>query len=155
MGVYQASDFTLALLEEWKDQSVYLLEGPEEDGLQHFVTIQVDPLAQETTLVDYVDWMVRAQEEHVPGCRLCLKKGVHLGNGLPACRVVFVWHPAEGIQRYQEQVIVLFERQAYRLSAMFTRKTRRTLGPIVWQVMMGFQPAGSPQPPQKQERHGS
>jgi hypothetical protein len=137
---YQGDTFTLDLPVSWQDETVYVLNGPVEDDLQHVITINVDPAVSVNSLLDYVDLQVQAQMEAVKGFRLLLKKREALNSGLPAYRVVSLWCPVEGREYYQEQWILLKEQAAYKLAATFTKRTRKTLGPQVERMMRAFDP---------------
>ena len=64
-----------------------------------------------------------------------------LTNGLPAHRVIYVWCPMEGMRVYQEQLYVLHDGIGYKLTATFTKKTRKTLGSRVERMMLSFNPS--------------
>jgi len=63
-----------------------------------------------------------------------------LSNGFPAYKIVFRWYPAENIRLYQEQIFVLSDKTAYKLTSSFTKKTRKTLGPQIERILMSFSP---------------
>ena len=68
------------------------------------------------------------------------KEPVALESGLPAYRALFVWYPAEDMKVYQEQLYVLHDGVGYRLTATFSRKSRKLLGPQIERIMLGFTP---------------
>lgn len=137
---YQARNFTLSLPEDWQDQTVYTLTGPTRDDFTHQITINVDPDVQVDRPRDYADWQIRAVEEELKGCRFHAKKKVTLKNGLSVYLAVFSWCPVEGIRLYREQVYVLYQKTGYILTATFTKKTRKTIGPQIERMIFGFQP---------------
>ena len=137
---YQADSFTMDLPETWQDATVFVLNGPLEDDLQHVLTINVDPDVAVRSLLDYVDLHVRAQLEAVKGYRMLLKQQVALRDGTPAYRVVFRWSPVEGRELYQEQYFLFKGGVAFKLAATFTKRTRQTLGPQVERMIMAFDP---------------
>ena len=138
---YVAHRFTLALPESWQDKTVYILTGPVDDGIQHNVTVNVEPETQFEKVREYAEWQIRALEDELKSCRLLKKEEIKLANGLPAYRAIFSWWPTDQLRVYQEQIYVLFEKMAYRLTATFTKKTRKTLGPQVERMMLSFEPA--------------
>jgi hypothetical protein len=137
---YFAHTFVLGLLDGWQDKTIYTLTGPVEDGIQHNVTINVEPDSQFDKIREYAEWQIRALEGELKSCRLLKKEEIKLANGLPAYRAVFTWWPTDQLRVYQEQIYVLFEKTAYRLTATFTKKTRKTLGPQVERMMLSFTP---------------
>ena len=143
---YLADAFTLALpAEGWKDLTVFLLTGPIEDGLQHQVTVTVDPGVPPVSLDEYAAGRRAQLEDTLQGCRILLDDRVALDSGLPAARLVYRWWPSEARRVYQEQLHLLAPaadgtQTGYTLTATFTKKTRRTLGPAVERLMRSFSP---------------
>jgi hypothetical protein len=138
---YVAHRFTLALPETWEDKTVYTLTGPVEDGIQHNVVITLEHDSPIEAVRDYAEWQIRALEDELKSCRLLKKGEIKLTNGLPAYRAIFTWWPTEKLRVYQEQIFVLTEKTAYKLTATFTKKTRKTLGPLVEKMMLSFTPS--------------
>ena len=138
--VYQAHQFSMPLPEGWQDRTVYTLIGPLNDELQHNITINVEPDVPFDTVAEYADEQVKVLEGELQGCQVLKKEAIALYSGLPAYRALFVWYPTEALKVYQEQIYVLQGKTAYRLTASFTRKTRKLLGPQVEHIMLGFTP---------------
>lgn len=138
---YRAHTFTVALGENWTDKTLFSLAGPTTDGLQHSITITIDSDVETDVVRDYADWHTRLLEKQLKGCRVLKKEPVSLTNGLPAYRVIYVWHPMEDKRLYQDQLYVLHEGMGYMLTASFTKKTRKTLGPRVTRMMRSFNPS--------------
>lgn len=137
---YRGNTFTLILPETWQDHSVYVLAGPVADDLQHTLTISVEQDLPVDSLLDYVDWQLASLEDALQGFQLLKREPVTLNNGMPAYRVVCRWSPIEQRPLYQEHLYLLQEQTGYKLTATFTKKTRRTLGPAVARMMLGFEP---------------
>lgn len=142
---YRAHTFSMDVGEDWKDHTVFSLVGPVTDGIQHNITVTVDPEIEAKTLLDYADWHVRVLQRELKGCRVLKQDPVDLTNGIPAYRVLYVWHPAPQMRLYQEQLYVLHEGIGYKLTATFTKKTRKTLGGEIERMMLSFNPS-SPSP---------
>jgi hypothetical protein len=147
IGLYQGNLFTINLYEDWEDKTVYTIAGPVTDGIQHNIVITVDPEVQADNLRDFADWNIAALQNELKGCRLLLQEKIALANGLPAYRAIFRWYPTEDLRIYQEQIYVLVEKTGYRLTASFSKKTRKTLGPQVERMMLSFNPT----PPKKDQ----
>lgn len=138
--VYKADRFQLGLTDEWQDKTVFVITGPVTEGIQHNLTVNVDPGVTMDSLQDFTDWNVRTLLEELKGIRLLLQTKITLTNGLPAYRVVFSWFPTETLRIYQEQLYLLYEGTGYKVTASFTKKTRKTLGNLVHQMMLSFSP---------------
>lgn len=138
---YQGNLFTINLYEGWQDKTVYTITGPVTDGVQHNITIMVDHEIQADNLSDFADWNVATLENELKGCRLLKQGEITLANGLPAYKAIFSWYPTEELRIYQEQIYILVGKTGYKLTASFTKKTRKTLGPQVERMMLSFNPA--------------
>ena len=138
---YQANTFTMSCLEGWQDKTIHTLTGPVVDGIQHNVLITVEPGMAFDSVREYAEWKIGALESELKSCRLLKKGGIVLASGLPAYKAVFSWYPTEALRVYQEQIYVLHEKNACKLTATFTKKTRKTLGPQVERMMLSFNPA--------------
>ncbi len=142
---YRADSFKLKLYEDWQDKTIYSISGPVTDGIQHNITILIEKDVDVDSLQNLAEWNVQTLESELKSC-LILKKGeITLNNGTPAYRVIYRWFPAEDMRLYQEMFIVLVEKTSYKLTATFTKKTRKTLGPQVERMMMSFEPRGTPE----------
>lgn len=137
---YVGNDFTLDLPADWNDRTIHTFAGIVADGIQHVVTVMADPDTAATSLVEYVDLQISSLEESLNGCRILLREPSQLRNGMPAYRAIFSWHPVEARRLYQEQLYVLQDGVGYKLTATFSRKTRKTLGPQVERMMLSFEP---------------
>ena len=148
---YQANSFNMKLYEDWQDKSIYSISGPVTDGIQHNITILIEQDVEADNLQDFAEWNVQTLESELKSC-LILKKGeVTLNDARPAYRVIYRWFPSEDMRLYQEMFMLLLEKTSYKLTATFTKKTRKTLGPQVERMMLSFEPQGLPQPEEKQE----
>jgi len=137
---YHANDFSLRLYSEWQDKTIHTIGGPVTDGIQHNIIISLNPDVGTDSLRDYADWNIASVTNELKGCRLLLQKPVTLANGLPGYKAIFCWFPTEELRIYQEQIFVLAGTTGYNLTASFTKKTRKTLGPQVERMMLSFSP---------------
>ncbi|HLG32066.1 MAG TPA: DcrB-related protein [Ignavibacteriaceae bacterium] len=138
--LYQANTFTLKLLEDWQDKTIYTLTGPVSDGIEHNVVINVDKDILFDTLEEYADWQIKTLETELKGCTLLKKGETKLTNGTQAYEAIFKWYPVEDIRIYQHQIYVLINKVAFKMTASFTKKTRQTIGPAVIRMMLSFNP---------------
>lgn len=139
-SLFHADGFVLTLQDGWDNETVYVLEGPLEDDLQHTLQVNVDVDAGDIPVIDYADMQIEAQKNTLKGCRLLMKRFTRLENEMRAYRAIFVWYPAEERRVYQDQFFVVHSGIGYRLSANFTKKTRKTLGPKVERAIRSFDP---------------
>jgi hypothetical protein len=138
--IYNADSFTLNCLEGWQDTTVFTIAGPVEDNIQHSVVIALGRETPFTSVREFAEWQISSVEDQLKGSRLLKKGSITLSNGTPAYQAIFVWYPTDGLRIYQEQIFVLSEGSAYTLTATFSKKTRKTLGPQVERMMLSFNP---------------
>lgn len=138
--VFRANTFTLPLPDGWQDKTVYTLTGPVTDGIQHNIIVNVDYDVPLETVVEFAEWQMKGMENELKGCRLLKKGKTYLANGLPAFEAIYRWYPTDALRIYQHQIFVLFEKRGYKLTATFTKKTRKTIGPEVERIMRSFNP---------------
>ena len=138
--MYRGNSFSIRQPEEWNDKTVHTLFGPVEDGIQHNVMINVEYGITCDTVEQYADIQITSLENSLKSYVLLKREKISLSNGFPAYKIVFRWYPAENIRVYQEQIYVLADSTAYKLTSTFTKKTRKTLGPQVERILMSFTP---------------
>ena len=137
---YRGNLFSMRLYEDWQDKTIYTISGPVTDGIQHSIIINLNPDVDTDSLRDYADGNIACLTNELKGCRLLLQAPITLANGLPAYKAIFCWFPTEELRIYQEQIYVLVGSTGYNLTASFTKKTRKTLGPQVERMMLSFNP---------------
>jgi hypothetical protein len=138
--LYQGNGFTLKQLEDWEDKTIYTLNGPVTDGIQHNVIITVEKECPFDNVTDYAEWQIKTLEDNLKGCSLLKRGNIKLTNGTDAYESVFSWYPADKMRIYQHQVYSVINKTAYKLTASFTKKTWKTLGPAVLRMMLSLNP---------------
>jgi hypothetical protein len=136
--LFQGNGFTLNQLEDWEDKTLYTLLGPVTDGIQHNVIIDVERDAPFDTLEEYADWHIKTLESELKSCMLLKRGEIKLTNGTDAYEAIFSWYPSDEIRIYQQQIFVLVEKTAYKMTASYTKKTRKTLGPAIERMMLSL-----------------
>jgi hypothetical protein len=141
--LYRGNEFSMKLYEDWEDKTIYTVTGPVTDEMHHNIIISVDKEVQVSTLRDYADWNVASVLGELRACRLLKQDQVKLSNGLPAYRAIFSWWPSDDLRVYLEQIYLLAGKTGFKLTATFSKKTRRPLGPAVEKMMLSFTPQTS------------
>ncbi len=139
-SLFHGGDFTMALREDWGNETVYVLAGPETDDLQHTLQINVDPHIGDLSAVHYADAKLDGQTETLQACEVLTKGWMELDSGRRAYRALLVWSPTEDRRLYRDQLYVVHEETGYQLSASFTKKTLKTIGPTVDRALRRFEP---------------
>jgi hypothetical protein len=141
---YRGNAFSIRLCDGWQDKTIYTISGPVTDGIQHNIIINLNPDVETDNLREYADGNIAALTNELKGCRLLHQGPIALVNGLPAYKAIFCWFPTEELRIYQEQIYILVGTTGYNLTASFTKKTRKTLGPQVERMMLSFSPSRPP-----------
>jgi len=137
---YRGNGFAIDLPEGWKDTTVHTLEGPVEDGIQHNVLITTERDLPFESAAQYAQSQLAGLETELKSYRLLERGPVTLQNGLPAYRLIFSWQPTDGVLIYQHQLYVMVDGTGYKLTATFSKKTHKTLGPKVQGILFSFRP---------------
>lgn len=138
--VYNAQSFVLKHPDGWQDKTIFTLAGPVENGIQHNVIVSLEHDAPYETVRDFAEAQIGSMQNELKSCRVLKKGSIALADGMPAFQMICTWYPTDDLQVYQEQVYVLAGKTAYVLTATFTKKTRKTLGPVVQRLMLSFHP---------------
>jgi hypothetical protein len=138
--VYNANEFKLKQLEEWSDNTIFNLNGPVSDGIQHNIIINIDRDVPFAIVQEYAEYQISTLEHELKGCTLLKKGDIKLTSGTDAYEAVFSWYPSTERRIYQHQVYTMVNKTAYKLTATFTKKTWKTLGPSVLRMMLSIEP---------------
>jgi hypothetical protein len=138
--IYNVNQFSINQPDGWNDITIYTFAGPLDDNIQHNIIIQIDNNVKFDSLEEYANMLTSSLERDLNSCRILSYGEISLANGLPAYRAIFRWQPTDELLLYQEQMFVLVHNTGYRLTATFTRKTRKTLGPLVGNILRSFEP---------------
>lgn len=139
-ATYIADTFTITLQDDWDSNTVYRLEGPMEDGLQHVLQINVHPDVGGLAVVDYAAREIERQVDILKQGQLLARSRTALDNGQPASRVVFSMVSGSDRPLYQEDWYLVEGEAGYRLSARFTEKSLPLVAPTVERICRSFAP---------------
>ena len=133
--------FDLTLPAGWEDQTVYCYAGPYDSGVQHLLTLSVDPKAF-SPLSEYARERIDATLDTLTGTEVLKEEEKTLPNGVQAYEVVIRWIPTEDNVIFRKQVYVIFEGKAYCFAANFSKKTIKTVGVEVDRIINSLVPLG-------------
>ena len=137
--IYQGNGFTIERPKGWKQNTVHLLMGPVVDSVQHSIIVTVDEDLDCKLLSDYAEMQVTALEQQLIGYRLLKREDISLTDGTPAHKMVFRWDPTDQFPIYQEQIYIFVDGMGYKITASFSRKTRKVYGKEIENIMLSFQ----------------
>ena len=142
--LFRGNNFSLNIYEDWTDKTLYTLTGPVTDGIQHNVIITHEPGVEMDSVEEYGEWQIQGVLSSLKGCMILKKGPKKLQNGINAYEAIFSWYPTDELRIFQQQIYVLHEKVGYKITASFTKKTRKTLGPQVERMMLSFNPVKNP-----------
>ena len=140
-GTRANNRFRLELPKGWKDQSVHFYLGPEDSSVQHTLTLVIDNYVQTTDLAAYAGEQTDPIVQSIPSAELIKSEQIVLANGTPAWETVIKTVPAENQTALEKRVYVMFGSTAYIFMAHFSKKTIKTIGREVYQIISSLVPA--------------
>jgi hypothetical protein len=139
---FKRNQFDIMLPDGWEDQTVYTFRGPDDSGIQHNLVLIIDPDPGKLNLQEYAKMRLDSIKDTLPGFELMSEQEKQLKSGRQAYEIVYKWSPAEGKMLIQKQVYLIIGGRAYNFTASFSKKTIRTIGSQVDEIIGSFTPAG-------------
>jgi hypothetical protein len=130
--------FSFKLPPEWKENTVYSYEGPEEDGIKHNILINIEHNIGMSDLEKYAAIQINGIENELQGYFELKREETKLDRGLSAYELVFKWYPVENVEIYQKIFYVLSNNTGYCITATFSKKTFKMMGAEVDKILKSF-----------------
>lgn len=130
------------LPDDWEDQTVFTFKGPEENGIQHNLVLIVDNDPDNISLQDYARLRLDSIKETLPGFELMGDQEKIMKSGLNAYEIIYKWSPSDDKIIFQKQVYIIMNNKAYNFTASFSKKTIKTIGIKVDEIIDSFTPQG-------------
>ena len=118
----------ISLPDGWEDQTIYTYKGPDDNGVQHNLVIQVDNELKTKDLHRYSQQRIQALKDSLQGFELLAENEKTLKSGLAAFEAIFKWIPTEGKIIFQKQVYIISGDKAYNFTSSFSKHTLKTIG---------------------------
>ena len=136
--IFLNNRFSIKIPPDWEDRSYYRFEGSIEDGVKHTIILTIENNVDVPDLQQYAELNIKAVATELQGFQE-LKRGLlKLDSGLPAYELVYKWTPVKDRQVYQRVIYILMNRTGYILTATFSKKTWKMLGPAINKILMSF-----------------
>jgi hypothetical protein len=137
--------FHITLPEGWKETTIHTFQGPHDSGVQHNLVLVIDPdVPKKTDLKEYARRQSGSTKEVLPGFALIGESEKTMPNGVGAFEIVFKYVPAEGVELFQKQVVMIIEGKGYIFSATFSKKTLQTIAGDVDEIIKSVVPMRGP-----------
>ena len=130
--------FSIKIPTEWKDNTVYSFEGPEEDGVRHNIIVTIENNVEITELKMYAEMRIDAVANELKGYNELKRCLIELKNRVPAYEVVYKWCPVDNRVIYQRVIYILQNSTGFILTASFSKKTWKTKGPEIDKILKSF-----------------
>ncbi|MCK4632104.1 MAG: DcrB-related protein [candidate division Zixibacteria bacterium] len=132
--------FTLNLADGWQDRTVHYFMGPEEGGVEHALTLVVDPTPSSDDLETYAHERAEQAIESLPVAEVVKDEAITLASGTPAYEVVIKWVPGEERPLFRRMIFLMAGETAYTFTADFSKRTLKTISVQVLEMISNFKP---------------
>jgi hypothetical protein len=134
--------YSINLPDAWEDQTVYTFKGPDDSGVQHNLVLIIDNEVGGVNLKTYGKLRLDSIKGNLPGFELLGEREKELKSGAPAYEIVYKWAPADDKILFQKQVFTIIDGKAYNFTSSFSKKTIKTIGVQVDEIIDSFTPNG-------------
>ena len=134
--------FQMALPDGWEERTVYTFMGPDDSGVQHLLTLVVDPDVVDDDVSDYARLRIDTLMESLQGAEILKEEERTLPGGKTIYECVYKWVPSKDKPIFQKVVYLIAGGTGYTFSANFSKKTIKTIGVEVERMIDSFRPAG-------------
>jgi hypothetical protein len=132
--------FKFPLPDGWVDQSAYLFQGPQVDDQYHNITLLIDRKPQSNDIEEFARPRIDEMLNSLPGAEIVKEETKEHPSGGMALEVVFKWHQSDDKASLRKQVYILYDKMACTFVADFTKKSMKTIGLQVSQMIDSFIP---------------
>ncbi len=134
------SEFQIKLPDGWEDQTIYTYKGPDDSGVQHMVTLVVDPYPNAAGAEEFARPRIDTVMSTLQGAEILKEEPRQLASGLPAYECVYKWIPSGADARFVKTVYILVDGIGYVFSGNFSKKTIKTIGTEMDRMVESFKP---------------
>lgn len=135
--------FAIRIPDGWSDDTVYTIMGPEDNGIKHNLVITVDSAidTKEMSLRDAAFLRIESLKENLPGLEILNEAEKTLPQSeRTVYEVVYKFVQNESKPVFQKQVYLIEDKKLYTFAASFSKKTIKTLGTVVDEMIDTFTP---------------
>lgn len=133
--------FRITLPSGWEDQTLYTYKGPDDSGVQHNLVLIIDNEVGGLDLKTYAKLRLDSIKDTLSGFELMGEREKELKSGDKAYELVYKWSPSADKTLVQKQVFTIIGDKAYNFTSSFSKKTIKTIGVQVDEIIDSFKPA--------------
>ena len=134
--------YNITLPDGWEDQTMYTFKGPDDSGVQHNLVLMIDTEPGGLDLKTYADLRIESLKNTLSGFELMGQREKELKSGHKAYEIVYKWAPGADKILIQKQVFTIIGKKAYNFTSSFSKKTIKTIGVQVDEIIDSFTLAG-------------
>jgi hypothetical protein len=128
------------LPEGWEDQTVHTYLGPDDSGVTHMLTVTVSPKVETDDVSEFARERIDLAMNALQGAAILKDEPIALADGRPAHECIVKWIPTDGTIIFRKMVFLLQDGRGYSFAANFSKKTIKTIGTVVDQMIASFRP---------------
>jgi len=122
------SKFNIDLPYGWEDQTVYIFRGPEEGDFQHSLMLAIDRHLSHKDISDFALEKIEPIERSMQNCEVLKKEEITIPGGNPTFEFVYKMILSEDYSNFMKYIFVIKDDLGFTFSAGFTKKTYKTVG---------------------------
>ena len=134
--------FYIDLPDSWEDKTIYTYMGPDDSGVQHILTLVVDEDVDGMELSEFARERINAIKDSMSSITVLKDEPKELPGGRIVHEFVYKWTPVDDKIIFQKLVYLLINDAGYTFSGNFSKKTIKTIGLQVDQIIDSFNPEG-------------
>ncbi|MCX6827646.1 MAG: DcrB-related protein [candidate division Zixibacteria bacterium] len=135
--------FNIELPDGWQDQTIYTYMGPEDNGIRHILTLIIDKDIDRMELADFARERIDALSETLQSVEILKDEEKTIPNGRTVHEFVYKWVPVDGQIVFRKNIFMVIDGVGYTFAGNFTKKTIKTIGSEVDQIINSFMPGGA------------
>ncbi len=135
------NQFRIDLPDDWADKSAYSFMGPEENGVQHLLTLTIDREIEDDDLTEFAQARIEILRGSLQGMEILKEDERTLENGIPVYEMACRWIPVDGTVLFQKYYYLIVDGAGYTFTGTFSKRTLKTVGVVVERMINSFRPA--------------
>jgi len=131
-------NINLDLPDGWDNKTIYTYMGPDDSGVQHILSLVVDDDIETTNVSEFAGQRTEVIRENMSSITVLKDESKELPSGRVVHEFVYKWIPTDDKIIFQKVVYLLLDDIGYTFSCNFSKKTIKTIGLQVDQIIDSF-----------------
>ena len=134
------NQFQIELPKGWEDKSVHYFQGPVDRGVQHGLSLVIDPKPNVAKLDLYARERIDNAVGSLPEAEVVKEESSTTPDGVDMLQATLRYQPVPGTPQFQRMYFVKRGKAIYQFSATFSKQTIKTIAVDVDRIIASFQP---------------